>query len=590
MVGRYLVIYASDADEMGNFARTITTQAQATLGLDLVFDAGDVVILADLALRAVELPKGEGVLLGDIFPNGGVNRLSRLPPEDGEVIARSGGQTLMSSYWGAYVGVLHTTSEHGHRALHVLRAPSGEVPCYHIDVAKPQNLRLFFSHLDLVADLGLLRTTIDFEAIHQHLVYPVSRPEETCLKGVREVLPGTRISRSRGRWETDLLWSPWTSAARDQQYTRRADAVEATRETALACAKSWASTSSRPLLELSGGLDSSIVGACMTAVGMKPECVTLVTPDPGADERRYAAALADHIGAPLHVAPLAVRDIVVGRLTKLRYPRPVGHYLSRVVDDHFGRLGKDLGTDAFFGGSGGDYVFGYLGTSAPAADVLLTHGFGPVFFRTVADLATLHRSTIWNAARLAWIKSRSSTMFDQRPDVSFLTPDTSPNRLPLHWWLTPAADALPSKHAQTLAMAGGQESNDARERSLIAPCRQLLLSQPLVEVGMKTPAWMSIRSGRNRSVARDALADLLPSLVLARQTKGNFTVFNNAVYLQNAAQIRELLLEGELARAGLLDLAAILAHFEGKIARTDASFNRLIDLAYVEIWTRSWLS
>ena len=417
MVGRYMVICSEHLGSLPEQSRQIMAVASASLDLQPIFEQADIVVLTDSKQSYVTLSRSTGIVLGDLFARHNERRLDALADADSEALVRSAGASLMAHYWGAYVAIVCDRPELG---PHILRAPSGDVPCYQTNFG---GLRLFFSHLDIIDALGLVNAAVDFEAVAQMLSCQVARSTRTCLLGVQELLPGTRTSRSRGAWPSETIWTPWTFAAPDRQIARRADAVDEMRETALSCARSWASTCSSPLLELSGGLDSSIVGACMAAAGAVGPCVTMVTPDPVADERRYAAAVAARIGAPLMAVPLQVADVDIANLTKLRYPRPVGHFLSRIADDLFERASHDLGADSFFGGSGGDYILCYLGTSAPVADVFLAKGFGTEFLRACSNLAALHRSTIWKVARLAYAKARSADRLQPKLSASFLNPD-----------------------------------------------------------------------------------------------------------------------------------------------------------------------
>src|SRR3546814_15687375 len=62
-------------------------------------------------------------------------------------------------------------------------------------------------------------------------------------------------------------------------------------------------------------------------------------------------------------------------------------------------------------------------------------------------------------------------------------------------------------------------------RSTAAPQITPLLSQPIVELCLSIPTWQWVRGGRDRAVARAAVADLLPALIAQRRTKGGQTGF-----------------------------------------------------------------
>src|SRR3546814_18425449 len=67
-------------------------------------------------------------------------------------------------------------------------------------------------------------------------------------------------------------------------------------------------------------------------------------------------------------------------------------------------------------------------------------------------------------------------------------------------------------------------------RSTAAPQITPLLSQPIVELCLSIPTWQWVRGGRDRAVARAAVADLLPALIAQRRTKGGPTGFLRRVF------------------------------------------------------------
>jgi len=99
---------------------------------------------------------------------------------------------------------------------------------------------------------------------------------------------------------------------------------------------------------------------------------------------------------------------------------------------------------------------------------------------------------------------------------------------------------------------------------------------------------MWVRGGRNRAPARDAYADRLPSETLVRRSKGDLTGLIAEIYAMNKNQITELLLEGRLAREGVIDRDAAAARLQSDAPFLDAGFTRLVWLAAAECWVQSW--
>src|SRR3546814_12255836 len=78
------------------------------------------------------------------------------------------------------------------------------------------------------------------------------------------------------------------------------------------------------LLLLSGGVDSSIVAACLAHAGCAFDCLTLVTANPSGDERSYARLAAESVGAALVARMREVSRIDLTRSAAAHFARPVG--------------------------------------------------------------------------------------------------------------------------------------------------------------------------------------------------------------------------------------------------------------------------
>jgi asparagine synthase (glutamine-hydrolysing) len=577
---RYIALSWTDPTSKAN-AERLATIGDQELGLHPIATLPDMVVLADTKTRYIAFAGKTGAVLGTVFRRDGYEACDDgLGIDAGRDIVATSGQRLIDAYWGEYVAFL------GGLKTTVVRDPTGAVPCF---TSSREGVSFFFSNIEDFQRLYRISLDIDWTMVAQALAYPGLRTERTCIAGVHDVLPGTRYARAGRYWSSSPIWTPWDFAGQGRGFANRPEAIEELRSEILRTTQAWASLSASPLLELSGGIDSSIVGACLQEAGAPVTCVTLMTPDPGADERRYAQSVADHIGAQLHVVVLdpSASDVLDGSPT-LR-PRPFDHPLKRIIDLSLAQQRHALGADSFFGGSGGDYVLGYLGTSAPAADALLSFGPGRIFARAVGDLADLHRSTIWKAGRLA-IRKAIARQQPLKPLRDFLTGDAAEVTPEDHPWLSPTGTVLPGKMEQVAALLRGQGVREGRDRGSHAPLRMPLLSQPVVEACLRVPSWMSIAGGANRSVARSAFADRLPAEIINRRTKGDFKGLNGAMFEHNRSALQDLLIGGNLERQGLLNRGEIEAYLLSTRPTTDNGFSLIMQLASIEIWTRRWAS
>lgn len=131
------------------------------------------------------------------------------------------------------------------------------------------------------------------------------------------------------------------------------------RATSAALMPPWASTFCRPLVSLSGGLDSSIVAACLAQAESDAACLTLYTDDPAGDERGYAAALCAQLGFPLAEHRYDMAGVDLSRALGAHLPRPMGRAEAQPYEAAHREVAARMSADAFFSGNGGDNVFGF---------------------------------------------------------------------------------------------------------------------------------------------------------------------------------------------------------------------------------------
>jgi asparagine synthase (glutamine-hydrolysing) len=559
-------------------------RAARDLGLVTVFDAAALIVIAAADTPILPIAGAGGVVVGHLFHRDD----SALPVQTGEDLlgpapAEALAAGLITRAWGGYVALLADRA--GGRS-HCLRDPSGVMPCFHVAWA---GCDVFFSDIEPLLQLGLLRPSLDADFVAHYLAFRSLRTTRTGLKGVTEVLAGTRMTAGGTGAATDCLWTPWTFADRAAQWQDRPAAVKAVRAETQRCVQAWASTARSIQLELSGGLDSSIVAAGL-AGHPAVACVTLVTPDPGADERRYAALAAAAIGAPLAAVPLTAGAADLRQPPRIASPRPGLGALQQVSDAAFLQAAAGRGIDAFFAGGGGDNVFCYLATAAPVVDAWLTLGPGPAARGALDDLSRMHGCTLWRAGWLAVKKRLRAPAPAWRRDIRFLRGDAVPATPDAHPWLVRPENALPGKIEHVANLLAIQTAPDGKDRAILAPVRHPLLSQPLVELCLQIPSWMWISGGINRALAREAFQDRLPPEVAARRSKGEFVGFSGAIYSANRQVIVDLLIGGWLDGAGILDRAAVTAYLDAPGPPRDQHYFRLLEIAGVETWARSWLS
>ena len=548
--------------------RELGLQHRLALGRIHLYAAEDTPILS--------LASG-GVLIGHVFPREqsapdlGVN-LSCLPSRHKLV------EFLIGKFWGEYL-LLYPPGD-GSDATTVMRDPSGGVDCIY-----SLRERFITSDISIATRSGLYSRKVDWDFIHSNLIYPHHKAGRTGLAGLNELLPGCQLRLCGNRHSIEEVWSPWSFVSPQLRHHDRREAQADVRRTVSSTVKRWAETDQSLLLELSGGLDSSIVAACLQDANARVACCNLVTPVPGADERQYASLMADVLGVELYVERLGFDEAQLDFQPPPHTVAPSTWFLQHAANELNEAIGTQLGINSFFSGGGGDTVFCYTRTAAPAVDAFRELGT-IASIRAIRDLAELHQCTFWKAGRLSLRKLLAPTKPPRRPDVSFLSAASAQEMLAPHPWFAAHDDALAGDRERIFDLAGTQVFRDGLARGAKWHLRMPLLSQPVVEACLKVPSWMWIAEGRNRAVARDAFADILPPGILHRRSKGTFMNYSGAVYRQNKSRLCKYLLTGRLEGQGFLDTDSLRRFFDRDLAARDERFMRIFDLCAVENWVR----
>ncbi|WP_066793585.1 asparagine synthase-related protein [Sphingomonas soli] len=551
----------------------------ARLGLAVIVDNRALTYLASPDLPVALLPDDAGVLIGHAFARSG--RCAAPAPETlihYAATAKAG--EIVNAIWGGYL-LIRT----GAGPATVLRDPSGAVSCYHAPLTSG---RAIASDAALLAASGLIAPVIAWEQVASTALHVDARSASTALSPIEELLPGTELCLDRRLVRPVLHWKPSTHLVPLTHDFGEAAAL--VREAALASIGAWGARFARPLLQLSGGLDSSIVAAGLGRASIPAQCMTFRGRGSDLDEVRYAKVVADHFGFPLHPLAPDPSDIDLSRSAAAALPRPHARSFAQVLDRLSLTLAREIHADAFFSGAGGDDVFCYQGSVLPAIDRLALEGWRG-FDATLRDLSTLREVAYWDALRKAakrYLYPRPTRAWFRQ--TAFLTdqcardtPDPAE-----HAWNADCRDALPGKRAHVAGLVRIHNFLEAHEYQAHAPLVCPLLAQPLVEACLGVPSWLWCAGGRNRAVARAAFTDILPETILARRAKGSFDGFAARLVEDRRGALRELLCDGLLAEHRIVDRAAVATRLDAAAPVPGDDANRLLDLADIEAWARSW--
>ena len=575
---RYLVLVSTGAELAGN-----ASEIAERTGLRLARCTPHFAVLVNQACGCLEID-GDGVVLGTLFHRHGPARAIQpggAPERGGRAVA--GTEVLLKSYWGGYLAI-RVQGE----AVEILRDPSAALPCYR---AHASGVAMLASDVELLEMAGDAPDGVAWDALGR-MLYSCGLPTiETALGGITTLFPGSCVALKDGTERALPGWSPWDFVAPNAGEETAATA-ERLRRVVEQCVAAWASLYRHPLLSLSGGLDSSIVAACLARTGSSATCMTMYTGDPAGDERGFAQTVCASLSLPLVDARYDLDAVDLGHALGAHLPRPLGRAEAQPYETAHREAAARIGADAFFTGNGGDNVFGFSQSAVALADRALHEGPGAGAFATLRDICRQTGAGPLRVTRAAVAIARRPPAYQWKPSPSFLHPDLIASHRDLqqsHPWLDTPITAQPGT---PLHIAGLMRAHPTLEsdRSRVAPVINPLLSQPIIEACLAIPSWQWREGGRDRAMARTAFADRLPAAIVERRVKGTPDPFCSEIVRRKRDELRERLMDGQLARHGILDPGAIEEALRPGRPTASEQNVRLLELVNVEAWATVWSS
>lgn len=535
--------------------------------------------------QTITFERGKGFVVGTLFRRdgrrGAVQQVG--PPDDDP--SHDPVENLLSRYWGGYVAFL---SDPAGKTLTILRDPSGFLPCYYV---LGKGVVVVASDIELLIRSGFLSPQVDWVAISAHLLADHHRSARTSLIGVTELLGGEALVAGPQGIELKQAWNPWDFTPRSSEICDARVARQELRRTVEMCVAEWAREFRHIAIGVSGGLDSSIVAACVHSAGVPLSCLTLATKDPSGDERTYARLVAGAFEATLTESIEDIGEVDLSVSAAAHLPRPVARAFAQAGNRKFIELARRTGADAFFSGAGGDNVFCALQSVAPLADRLLRGSSIKGLWQSARDISRLsdHGVPLLLALgfRRAWFRD---AQFRWPRDQTFLTGNCidAGESVGSHPHLFCPPGTLPGKAAHIAQIIGIQNHLEGFERELSYPNLAPLMSQPIIELCLRIPTWLWCSGGINRAPARGAFADRLPPELITRQLKGSPGSFLYELFAANRRFIRELLADGLLARQDIIDRDAVVRAIDDPRAEMTGKIRRIMSLVDVEVWAGSW--
>jgi asparagine synthase (glutamine-hydrolysing) len=553
---------------------------------------------SDGVMRIYRLAYGAGVILGRVFPTAmdkWTEEWSWSPsPAEALEIIRTHGQWLIQQMWGGYVAFLRDPAGN---EVSVIRDCSGGLPCYrlrHLDVD------LLFADPAVLCVLGLVPDSLNWDYLVGFVCSSQLEIRDTALEGVTELLAGDCFRRTSGSKQTHYCaWTP-ADVLRRPLVNRFDSAVEDVRRVAQSCISAWASVFDVIVHTLSGGLDSSVVLACLAEHRARATvvCVNKYGMQRSEDERAFARLVAAKTKVQLLEIPIRADEhriddtlTQVPLTAKPTVSGTIGSFEISLLDE----VTSKFKASRVWTGQGGDHLFLQMSLPLGPVDYAALLGFRLGLLRTLRDAVHISKWNYWRTTRLLWDKdfdlaalALGGTPIAKHPFiVAGVHSRVSPQRL-MHPWMA-CTETLPvGQRVQIAALS------EVLNRHRPLPGRERtqehhpLLSQPLLELCLRIPSYVHLHGGVDRAVERAAFSDLLPPEIVARREKGVGTFSVLEILNRSNNYLRGLLLDGVLVKQGILDRSSLEPFLTGRRLIDRLSFWPLLSVIAAELWVQNW--
>ncbi len=546
-----------------------------------------------LALRGTD---GEirGAIFGTLFEATSepvvAPRVHKIPSEKSAELLNSEGRSLTAQFWGSYIGILDLYDRKA-----VVTDPTSSIPCFW---TRRNGVTLVFSHLERCPFIEVRDFTIDYDFIAWLIVYDKLQTGATGLNEVKELLGGQRLVVAGTSTSTECLWDPRTFAVRSPRLSPECAAKRLKSQT-IAAVNAWGNCYDRILVELSGGLDSSIVLSCLASQdrSKQVEAVHYLLVSDDADEIRYAAAAASSVEIELQIVRVdpkrAIPNVSCHPATVRPYRQFTAQNFTAELDSEFeGRV------DARFTGQGGDHLFLAPANVLGFSDHILDRGLGKGTLDELLNTARLTEKSVWRVLgeavpalmRRGNATARLEAILQTRKILGDRQSGTRELGTILPQWALDRGTVAPGKFEQVVSLLHMVHTRQPFEQ--IRGCETInpLVSQPLIEFCLSVPTYLLRAHGISRGLARLAFEGGIPDCVRLRPGKGDASRYFVENLMFNRERIVEALVDGEMVKNGLLAKEDVLAFMRESLPRTH-EFGRMMLVYYaIEARLQTWRS
>lgn len=565
-----------------------------------VFDIDGLVIYAQApnANNVFHLDNSAGVILGRLFRKvqslDDDTRVNGALKADTRRIFESRGDLLTDQYWGSYVAIM-PTSDNG---LLIGRDCSSLQLCY---TTWLDGVFCAFSNFDALPFYENVKKDINWDYLTTFAGYAQFPLLETGLKHVEQLAAGQYAQINLHTKEIEKLRSWKPEKFTEDQIEDFDTAKQILYNTVLSVVKAQSADFDNIALMLSGGLDSSILLACLRkthpATGIHAQ--HFASQENDVSEAHYAQLMANAYGVEMEVdnGEIGVRSNYLGHITP---PWPIPVDRDKFKDnEETARLIKKAekynhsrNIKGYFSGQGGDQIFFKRPQLAPLFDYQKRNIFDTQYYGVLLNTARLTEMSVWKLLRIAREDNKNAIRTPKMRNIflskEFLEGFQLSDPYENHPWFQGSQKFVYGKHHQLMQFTGfnhyaQQNTPSTPDLPRIMP----FISQPLIETMLRIPTHIILARGRNRGLARETFKTELTHEVYNREQKGYVTRFFFNSLIENLPSIKEFLYDGILLREGFLDREVLDTDLNEDSIKTKMIGAHIMNSVKYEKWARS---
>lgn len=549
-------------------------------------------------MQSCRLQGERGAVLGRLFRNDYSSVVDDLDEFESRKCLETRGQRLIDNYWGRYVAFLNDPKT-GTR--YVMRDPTGAFPCFHTPF---RGVTIYFSDMQDAANFDFLPFTVNWDCLKNIFMLRTRQLNHTGLNEVEEVQPAECVEITPFEKKSRFVWDP-TELSQTDIIEDPEEAAALLRESVMNTISALAGCYDRVVHNL-GGLDSSIVLACMAQAPKRPEitCINFYTNSPRGEERRYSRQVVEKYDVELVERKLDCRKTDLSRIFKSnKLARPLGYFDCLGLTGDVQALARETDAQALFYGVGGDNVFYQPARNLGALDYVRRHGlFGKGSLKIAMEASRYGRKSLMKtfsdmlrerispAPCYRYVHETSHELMQTQHLVNPELLNFDVSKQFLHPLLVPDDRDLKGKYFHIWMCALYSISYyDHWDTEYYAERIRSFLTQPIIETCLRIPTWILTHGGVERGLARKAFQQDLPHDIVKRFSKSTPSEFYRGIYEHNVEFLRELLKDGILVQEKMLLRKELAQALNQENVFLQVWHSQVLGFAGMEAWLRGWM-